>query len=116
MNLLISVSYLLILVFSVISQKEKKTYEKIPKLLMISIVIIEYGAIITGMSLQWTSVGNLIAEGVQGRYFLPVMILLLLALIPKNNSINIKNKELKFSALLVAIHSATIATIICNFI
>lgn len=115
-NLLISVSYLLILVFSVISQKEKKTYEKIPKLLMISIVIIEYGAIITGMSLQWTSVGNLIAEGVQGRYFLPVMILLLLALIPKNNSINIKNKELKFSALLVAIHSATIATIICNFI
>lgn len=37
------------------------------------------GLILLGMLLQWTPMGHVSVEGVQGRYFLPFMLILLTA-------------------------------------
>lgn len=50
---------------------------------MVSIFIaFVFMLVILGMNFQWTPVGKYVTEGVQGRYFIPVVILLLIALIP----------------------------------
>lgn len=45
--------------------------------------------IILGMYFQWTPVGTFITEGVQGRYFIPVIIIFLLSLVPLKKKISI---------------------------
>jgi len=67
--------------------KVKKGY----RIWFIVVALAILALVILGMYFQWTPVGTFITEGVQGRYFIPVIILILLALIPlkKRLSINI---------------------------
>ena len=50
--------------------------------------------IVTGLYIEWSKVNDLIVLGVQGRYFLPVTILMLLCLCQKENYIKIKNPNI----------------------
>lgn len=72
--------------------------------------------IITGMYITWSGVGNIIVDGVQGRYFIPVAFVLLLCLCKKENYIKIKNVEYKFPILLCLLNLPVLSTIYHFFI
>ena len=63
---------------------------------MVIVTIILIGLIVTGLYLTWSPLGADIVAGVQGRYFIPVFILTLLAVIKKNNNVKINNIQLKY--------------------
>ena len=64
--------------------------------IFISIVVI--CLVILGLYLQWTPVGTLVTEGVQGRYFIPAVILFLLAIIVN------KKHEIKYTNVIIPIY------------
>lgn len=55
--------------------------------------------IMTGMYISWTGVGSDTIQGVQGRYFIPILFLALLCLCKKDNYIKIKNIQYKLLVL-----------------
>ena len=63
---------------------------------MVIVTMILIGLIVTGLYLTWSPLGADIVAGVQGRYFIPVFILTLLAVIKKNNNVKINNIQLKY--------------------
>ncbi len=72
--------------------------------------------IVTGMYITWSGVGNIIVDGVQGRYFIPVAFVVLLCLCKKENYIKIKNVEYKFPILLCLLNLPVLSTIYHFFI
>lgn len=75
--------------------KDKEENDKIQidtktKIIISTIFLIIVGLIYSSLYVQWNIVSNQIIEGVQGRYFLPV--LLLTALIFDNNYLNVREK------------------------
>ena len=50
--------------------------------------------IFTSLYIQWTKVGNLVIEGVQGRYFIPLLLLLPILLTKAKEKKNYPNKKL----------------------
>lgn len=91
---LISIYILLLLASAII---EKNNYE-IKKLEKVWILLICIGiTILIQLAMYWTftPVGANFIGGVQGRYFIPIIILVLLCISKKDNYIKIKNPELK---------------------
>lgn len=60
--------------------------------------------ILTAMYITWTGVGNNSIDGVQGRYFIPVLFLILLCLCKKSNYIKIKNIQYKLPFILIILN------------
>jgi len=115
-NELIIYSYLILLCFSpFLSINEKYPNIKL-KISFLLITIITAMLIIFGLYLSWTPVGDLVALGIQGRYFLPIAFMLLLIPIQKDRYIKINNSNLVISLILIMINVCTITTIIYNFI
>lgn len=72
--------------------------------------------VVLSMWLCWTPVGSTSVIGVQGRYFLPIIILGLLSISEKNKRINIKNYDKKVAIILLIVHILVIRNIISYFI
>lgn len=69
---------LCIIVASILIYKNSESKIKIPPLdraIIIGIIVIVIGLIFTSLYIQWTPVKNSIVAGIQGRYFLPVLLL-----------------------------------------
>lgn len=69
---------LCIIITSILIYKNSKLKFKISPLsraLIISVAVIITGLIFTSLYVQWTPVGNGVVSGIQGRYFLPVLLL-----------------------------------------
>lgn len=77
-------------------EETEKSFNKMQKWLMILIGIILIALVITGLYITWTGVGDDKISGVQGRYFIPIFILILLSFVDKNRKINIKSLENKY--------------------
>ncbi len=92
-----------------ILNKQEKIFCNIVSLLLIFITVLS-------MWLAWTSIGSSPIQGVQGRYFLPFMMLPLLTLINKDKKFKIKNYNYIITGLLLMVHSGVILTIIYYFI
>lgn len=108
--------YIITMLASCFIEKNKVAFNWKQKIwgCLISVVIILL--IVTGMYLTWTKVGNIIVDGVQGRYFIPVAFVLLLCLCKKENYIKIKNIEYKFPILLCLLNLPILNTIYHFFI
>ena len=65
------------------------------KIILGTIFIMVFGLILTSLYAQWTPLGEEIIEGIQGRYFLPIILV-----IPLICSKTIKNKKLKYPTLI----------------
>ena len=100
LNIKTATIYILIMLFGLcilpFLEENEKSLEKLQKLLMVIVTIILIGLIVTGLYLTWSPLGADIVAGVQGRYFIPVFILTLLAVIKKNNNVKINNIQLKY--------------------
>ncbi len=112
----IIVLFLLTILYSAIVEKNKVALNKKQKiwtaiLAVGSIVIIELA-----MYISWTGVGASSIEGIQGRYFVPIGILLLLTLCMKNNYLKYKNVNIKIPLIVTMLNLFTIKTIYTFFI
>ena len=106
-------SYLCLL--SPLLEENKIELKKYSKIIIVLITIAIYILIETGLYMTWTSVGANIVEGVQGRYFHPIVLLLPFIFIKSDNKIKFKNKRTILSLLLLLINLVAIYTIIGYF-
>ncbi|MDE7422306.1 MAG: DUF2142 domain-containing protein [Lachnospiraceae bacterium] len=79
-------------------------------------VICVYGLVLTSMFFAWTPIGSPIIEGVQGRYFLPIVPLAFLILNNKKISINIEIWKYIVPVIMICDIAAILEVfhIICN--
>ena len=83
--------FYLCVIFSVIPRKQ--TTVELPRyarVTLISVALVEIAFVFAGMLLAWTPITTLAIQGVQGRYFIPIMILVMVAL--KKRKLVLSNK------------------------
>lgn len=86
--------YTVVLLLSLfIKDKEDIKLSKQNKVLYIIVSIIVFNIILLGLYVGWGTIDDVLIQGVQGRYFIPIFILLLLTLINDDNSIKSKGIE-----------------------
>ena len=101
---IVSVAIFIILLFVMYeNDKGNKQYifSRKEKNIFITIIVIEILGVIAAMYLGWTQGRQTIVEGVQGRYFLPILPLLCMLISRNKIDFNIKNKMLKFIIILI---------------
>lgn len=98
----IPITYFCLLLFSPFLEKNNYELRKSHLVIFMMIALMSYTLIQTGLYIGWTSVGAGIVEGVHGRYFVPILIIIMFLLIRKKNEIKINNKML-YIVLLIAI-------------
>jgi len=102
---IISVVFFIILLF-VMFNKESTQYEfnRKEKNIVLAIIIIQALGVIAAMYLGWTQARQTTVEGIQGRYFLPILPLLCMLICRNKLDCKIKNKEMKFIIALIVIY------------
>lgn len=104
-----SATYLLTLILATLGIKEELRFKIIDKLNFVLINVIIYAGVVMALYFAWSPLGAATASGVQGRYFLPSIILILLCF-ASNKRIRIP--YFKF-VLLTATMIVNLATLIC---
>lgn len=104
-------TYLFVMLFSCFLEDNKIALSNKQKLYCLLIIFGTILLVITGMYLTWTTVGANIVEGVQGRYFIPVVFLLLLCMCKKQNYIRIKNIQYKLPIILCLLNLSAVYSI-----
>ena len=108
-------SYIIMLILSSLFEKNEISFSRKQKIVIwiaiISIILLIY----TGLYITWTTVGLDIINGMQGRYFIPVVLLILLSISMKNNYIKIKNINYIFPIVLTLLNIPAIQVIIEHF-
>ncbi len=114
-NIIITI-YLIFMIMSCFVEKNTVSFSSKQKIFVSLISISVILLIVLGLYLTWTTVGANIVEGVQGRYFIPVLFLILLCLCKKDNYIKIKNVQYKLPIVFSILNLLTIHTIYQFFI
>lgn len=96
--------YILIFIMSMFMNKDKISLTKKNKCLLWLISFILICCVFGVEYLTWNSVASRIIEGVQGRYFLPFMVIPFILLITDKIKINFKNNQLIIVTSLLIIH------------
>ena len=94
-NKIIIMLIMFTVLFSIFVEDNKKELSKKQKLWVLFIGIGTIFMIETFMFISWSGAGSTVIYGIQGRYFIPIAILVLLTMCMKNNYIKIKNIKLK---------------------
>lgn len=97
--------------------KDEKNYFSVKEKWICNIIgVIICFLVILSMWLCWTSIGSMPVQGVQGRYFLPIILLILLTLVNRKQKIVVDNYQYKLTFLLIFTHIGVLVTIIKFFI
>lgn len=115
-NKLIIDTFLVLVIIMPFMEKHEIVLDKKQKIWTILIAIATILLVITALYITWSEVGGDITVGVQGRYFIPVAILLLLCLCMKNNYIKVKNANVKVTIFIIILTIYTITDIYKFFI
>lgn len=107
--------FYVIVIISVFFDSDKKELSKKEKKLLFFIWFIDMILIFGGLYLGWGDLKALLVQGVQGRYFIPINILLLLIINSKKIKFDIKNKNELISIPLIFINILSIIKIITFF-
>ena len=94
---------LLIAMYKTEENEKKLTFTKTDKVICWVIFIIEVLSVVAAMYLGWTQAQQTVVEGVQGRYFLPIIPLICILLSKNKLEWKIKNKEMKYAIILMII-------------
>ena len=89
--------FILMLLTAFKSEPEEEKYKlnKKDKIIIALIICTEIAAVVGGLYVSWTEAKQTIVDGVQGRYFLPVIPLIMMVLSNGIFKLNIKNEKLK---------------------
>lgn len=101
---------LLLVTYGKYEENENYKFNLKDKIICTVIIVIEILGVLAAMYLGWTQARQTVIEGVQGRYFLPIIPLLFLILSSNKLQYNIKNKGVKFILLMIILY-----IIICGF-
>ena len=107
-------SFIVILLFAPFLENHKEELNKKHKIWILLLALLTSIIIITGLYITWSPVGGDLALGVQGRYFIPVIILFLLCLCMKDNYIRIKNID-KWIAIAIGVLNILVLITIFRF-
>lgn len=113
---IISILYLFILLTSPFLEKNKVSLNIYQKILILLIAVGIVVLVFTGLYIGWTTVGDNLIQGVQGRYFIPIGILVLLCLITKNKYIEFKYTNIAIAILLCLVNYVGVISVIKYFI
>ena len=99
---------LIVLIFSIFIEDNEKEFSIKQRIWTLLIIIGTVLIMITGIYLSWTPVKNNIAIGIQGRYFIPILPLILLIFSMKHNYLKIKNIEYVLPIILTILNGFVI--------
>ena len=111
-----SIMYILLLFASIYVEKNEVALDIFEKGLMMILSLGMSLLVVIGLYLQWTEVGAEFVAGVQGRYFLPIGIMFLLALCKKDNYVKITNPNIVIPMWALIINLLFIKNIMAFFI
>lgn len=97
-------------------EKNENSLTKYQKMILTVIAVIIIVLILTGLYLTWSPVQYSRIAGVQGRYFIPVFILLILPMINANKNINVKNINIKYFTSFFILNILTLIRVYETFI
>lgn len=115
-NNIFIVIYIYILINSIFIEKHKYELSRKDKILSLIIVFCCYNLVLLGMYLLWTPLKGSVIEGVQGRYFIPFLIVLLFSFIDKKKFIKLKNTELVYCIFIILINYTSLFSILRFFL
>ena len=101
----------LILVSPFLSKTERQLDWRY-KLFLILLGIAEIIFVLSGLYIGWTSVGGDLIQGIQGRYFIPIFIIILLTACIKDKHIEFKNINVIYPILLCLLNFSALQKII----
>ncbi len=110
------ITYVIVILISCFIEKNEVAFNVAQKVFSMLICIGTIILVITGLYLHWTGVGANVVEGVQGRYFIPAVFLLVLCLCKKENYIKIKNIQLILPIVLCFLNFSALNAIYQFFI
>lgn len=108
--------FLILLAISPFLDKNEIELKKWQKIWFLLISIVIYCLVIIALYLTWTPVGSAEVLGVQGRYFLPILPMILLPLCKKNRYIEFKNINVYLPIILSFINILVIKEVFIFFI
>lgn len=108
--------YFIILLFSPFLEKCEKKLEIKNKIIFVITFAIVSVLILTALYVGHTGVAGDIIKGIQGRYFIPIIILLLLCLCDKERYIKVKNIQIIYPILILFLNEKVIEYLIRFFI
>lgn len=108
--------YLVLLVISPFLEKHNNELSKKQKLILFMIFLVTLLLIMVALYIGWTKDGEEIIDGVQGRYFIPIIILILLCMCYKEKNVQFKNLYLIMPLCVSMVHFVAIRSIIKAFI
>ena len=92
---------IMLITFCNFDKQNKYSLLKKDKIILGVIAAIEIGAVFAAMYLSWTQARQIVIEGVQGRYFIPVLPIVLILINKNIINLNIKNKCIKYIITMV---------------
>lgn len=113
---IISIIYLFILFISPFLEKNQNALNFYQKIWLCLIVVGIFVLVLTGLYIGWTAVGENLIQGVQGRYFIPIAILVSLCLVTKNKYIEFKYTNVVIAISLCLVNYVGVASIIKYFL
>ena len=113
---LITIAFLVLVIFSSMIENNEVAFSRKQKIWNFLIVVGTALLIIGAMYISWTGVGAEVVEGVQGRYFIPLLPLLLLCVSMKQNYIKWNHVHLWLPIVLVLLNGITLNTIFQHFL
>lgn len=115
-NMGIIVLYIIILMISAISEENKYQFSKTAKIWIILLVLAISAILNVFMYITFTPVGLKRICGVQGRYYTPILFLIFLCIIKKDNNWKIKNINEKMMIMSFILNIATLINIIIKYL
>ena len=112
----IIVLYIIILLLSVVSEKSKFELNKWSKIWIIAIILAISALLKISMYVFFTPVGLERVCGVQGRYYTPILFLVLYCVTKKDNSWKIKNVNTKMISISFILNVLTLVTVFKNYL
>lgn len=108
--------YAVLLLGAIIFEKHTEDFDKKERLVVFINFAITFLLVLTGLYIIWSGVGTNLIEGLQGRYFIPIIILLLLCCIKKGKYIecDFKKVNIIYTILLTIVNIQAIVQIIQN--
>ena len=113
---LITIAFLVLVLFSSMIEKNEVAFSRKQKIWNFLIILGTALLIIGAMYISWTGVGAEVVEGVQGRYFIPLLPLLLFCISMKQNYVKWNYIHIDLPIVLVLLNGITLNTIFQHFL
>ena len=107
--------YLMYFVFIIMSDENDEEISKISRCVLLGITILVIGIVYAIAFSQWTKTGERLINGIQARYFLPVLVPIYIGISNKKFNLDIKDKRLVYSTIVTIGFCISFATIVCTF-